>query len=368
MKKIYSILFLLFLSISSSYAATIKGGNIHVSSENNLTFHIRVQLYMDVTQALASKGNERIQICFGDSQTGFASVSGYERLPDNKTVKAIYETKYTYAESGIYQIGVTLRGREGVYQNLIDAESSDIFLWTVVNTAFTNSTPNLITPSFEGGVKQNFLVDFQQNNTDQDSISVRLQSLSKRTAGTCGVRDKNHNYFFPNDVTKNGTFKIDPFTKQLTWTAPEKEGEYLYAYVVDEWRDGIKISESYHEASVRVQTRTGTTVEIPAYEPAIESILLNPIEDIDKIKLHLSAYPVPTQDFLTVQIVATNTVSSSVQIQLINIQGKVVQEIKKANLTNQAFVGEFDMRSLSSGVYIIRASNGEFTTSQKVVR
>jgi hypothetical protein len=367
MKKIYSILFLLFLSISSSLATSIKGGNITVISTSNLTIHVRVQLYKDVQQALATKGNDQIQVCFGDARTGIASLTSYERLPDNKTVKAIYEMDYTYTESGIYQIGVALRGRESNYQNLIDADS-EVFLWTVINTAFLNTTPNLSSPSFEAGVKQNFLVDLQQNPSDQDSISVRLQSISKRTAGTCGVRDKNHNYFFPNDVTKSGTFKIDPLAKQLVWTAPEKEGEYLYAYVVDEWRDGIKISESYHESAVQVKTRPGNLVEIPAYEPAIETHQLSPIEDLEKIKLHLSAYPVPTQDFLTVQIVTTNTTNSTVQVQLINIQGKVVQEIKKATFSNQAFVGQFDMRSLSSGVYIVRASDGVTTTSQKVVR
>ena len=370
MKTLYKTLFLFFITTSICSATHLLGGDIRATNTSGLTYKIRVQLYFDAVgggQAADSQSN--VLVCFGDGNTAQADRISYTELTgDSKGVSVgIYELTHTYPSTGVFQISSSIANRTSGMLNY-SGLAAEIFLWTVINTSVSNNTPELPYPLFSTGAKQVLKIDLKPINSDSDSTSAHLQKLSSPSPGTCGVRLLDYNYVYPNDVSKTGTFSIDQADKKLIWNAPEALGKYVYAVIIDEWRNGIKISETYREGVIVVVDKPGPTVEIPPYVPATESgiITANPDKNYDALTLAIEAYPVPTQDYLTVKVSSKNP--TTLKIQLINLEGTVVKEIK-TSAKSLEWSEQLDLRQTVSGLYIIKAvdETGK-TATKKIVR
>ena len=367
MKTLYKILLLSLLFLPRAYSSHLMGGEIRAVHVSGQTYKISVHLYLNlVNGASAAEATQTVAVCFGDGGTTELPRISTTRLPDFPASVAIFEKTYTFSSSGTFQVAASISQRSG-YLNLPNAISESLFLWTVLDTSSPNNTPVLPYPLIAAGVKQVFSIDLKPSIADNDSISVRLQNVSKPSPGTCGVRSLQSTFFYPNDLTRNGTFKVDTKNKKLVWNAPEIVGNYVYSFVVDEWRDGIVISQSYHEGTIVVADRTGETVNIPQYEPAGALITSVPVTTVDspEISMRLEAYPVPTQDFLTFKVYTKKR--SAIKVQLINLQGKVVKEITSKE-QSILFQEELDLRLLSNGIYLLKASNDLESVTQKVIR
>jgi hypothetical protein len=137
--------------------------------------------------------------------------------------------------------------------------------------------------------------------------------------------------------------------------------------VVTEWRNGVKISESYREGVVTVIDRPGDTIEIPPYESSEHGgvVTSTPVVTSSEVSMAVQAYPVPTESFVTVK--AYSKQRSIIRLQLIDMNGRIVTEIasKAPEISVQE---EFDMRNLARGMYLIRASNAKDSVTQKVLR
>ncbi|WP_439558090.1 T9SS type A sorting domain-containing protein, partial [Dyadobacter sp.] len=144
-------------------------------------------------------------------------------------------------------------------------------------------------------------------------------------------------------------------------------GNYLFAMLVTEWRAGVIISESYREGSIAVVDKPGPPVEIPPYESAEFG---NPVTSIPKvsspeISMALEAFPVPTEDFVTVKAYSKN--KAVIRLQLVDMNGRILREI--SSKTPVISVQErFDLRNMAHGIYLIRADNATHSATQKVVR
>lgn len=370
MQTFYRALFFIFISASFASATHLLGGEIRATNLAGLTYRISAQIYFDALGGgPATDSQKTIEICFGDGSTAIANRSSLTALTGEfKGISVgVYEVTHTYPTTGLFQISSAIDNRSMGIINYND-DSTPMFLWTVINTQFSNSTPILSSPVTTAGAKQILKIDLKPTISDSDSISAHLQKLSAPSPGTCGVRMLDEKYIFPNDVVKKGTFSLDQIDKKLIWNSPEALGTYIYAVVIDEWRDGIKISETYREGIITVIEKDGPTVEIPAYQPATTTGVIagNPDGDYSELTLALSAYPVPTQDYLTVKV--ESKYATTLKIQLINLEGRVVQEINTTSPTVE-WKDQLDLRQLTSGLYIIKASdeNGKFVT-RKVVR
>jgi hypothetical protein len=371
MKTLCKIFLLLVFVVPSSFATHLLGGEIRAEriSNQSLKFKISVHLYLDLLNGTqAAEAATSVPVCFGQGDVIEAPRVSLTNIGNNIGI-GVYETTYTYPASGTFQIGALVSNRSALYLNSPNSELQSMFLWTVVNTTLPDfATPVLPYPVMQAGAKQVFTVDLKPaQNTD--STSVHLQSASKGSPGTCGVRSIDYDYFFPNDLTKSGIFKVDNVNKKLIWNAPEKAGKYLYAFVVDQWRDGIIISQSYHEATIFVTDRNGETVEIPPYEPVTTAdggglLTANPASS-PELSISLSAYPVPTESYLSFKV--NSQTRSAINVQIVNLQGQVVRELNSSQ-AEVLFQDQFDMRLLPKGIYLIRAKNDRDSVVQKVVR
>ena len=370
MQTLYKVLFLVLISASISSATHLLGGEIRATNLSGLTYRISAQIYFDaVGGSTAADAQKSIEICFGDGSTAIANRTSLTALSgESKGISVgVYEVTHTYPSSGLFQVSSALTNRSFGIINYND-DSAPMFLWTVVNTQFSNSTPVLPIPVTTAGAKQVLKIDLKPTISDSDSISAHLQKLSSPSPGTCGVRMLDEKYIFPNDVVKKGTFSLDQVDKKLIWNAPEALGKYIYAVVIDEWRDGIKISETYREGIITVIEKDGPTVESPAYVPATTSGIIagNPDGDYSELTLAIDAYPVPTQDYLTVKV--ESKYATTLKIQLLSLEGRIVREINTTYQTVE-WKDQLDLRQLTNGLYIIKATdeNGKFAT-KKVVR
>lgn len=364
MKNIYLIAFFSLLTTVSASATHLIGGDIRTAHTSGLTYNISVVLYFDSASPVT---DNQILVCTGDGSTITVDRSTYTTSPANPKIGiGTYTTSYTYASQGIYQVSTQVDNRTNGMLNFPIAEQQPLFLWSVLNTNFLNSTPVLPHGIFEAGIRQPFIVDLKAQDTESDSISFALQKLSKPSPGTCGVRSTNSNYMYPNEVNSAGTFKIDNQTKQLRWLAPTQTGNYLISFVMYEWRDGVRISESYREFVVQVVDKPGETIEIPPYENAdLGPVTSIPNPDNTKISIAINAYPVPTTDFLTVKVYSNSP--SVISLQILDVQGRV-RDTFKTSAVESSVQHEFDLRNYTNGIYLIKAANDKDTVTKKIVR
>jgi hypothetical protein len=366
MKSVYRIILLLLLVTPLCYATHIKGGEISASYVSAQTYTIKVRLYLDA-QTSSEVTQFKVEVCFGDGSTKEFIRTAVDVVPGSpKVIYSDYVGTHTYPSTGNYQVSVSIANRTSGLINLPNSDQSAFFLWTVINTDLANNTPVMPPPLFEAGVRQLFSIDLKPSVPDQDSITVKVARLSKASPGTCGVRMLDHTYLFPNEISSSGVFKVDASKKKLIWQAPEVVGNYAYAMVVSEWRDGIIISETYREGLISVIDRPGETVEVLPYESSEFGGLITSAPNVDspEVSMAVEAYPVPSEDFVTVK--AYSKTRAVIRLQLIDIKGRIIREItsKSPVILMQE---EFDVRNLNRGLYIIRADNSAHSVTQKIL-
>ena len=368
MNLLYRIFILILFVSPACFATHLAGGEIRASNVSGQTYKISVLLYFDVASgSSAADATNEVSVCMGDGNVvAIPKISATPLTGSTGIVLALFEKNYSFPSSGTFQISLSLTSRSTAL-NFPNGSESTFFLWTVLNTQLSNSTPVLPNMVFSAGAKQVFSMDLKPTIIDSDSITFRLQKLSKPSPGTCGVRSVDQSYIYPNDVSKTGTFKINQLEKKLVWTAPEILGSYIYALVVNEWRDGVKISETYREGRINVTDKPGDTVQIPPYQSAEEGDVITSIPNLEspEISIAVDAYPVPTEDYVTAR--AYSKRQSVIKLQLIDINGRVLREANSGSSAT-VFQQKFDLRKFAHGVYIIRATNDTESTSQKIVR
>lgn len=306
-----------------------------------------------------------INICFGDGVTASVKRTSYAQGEPGIAI-ATFETTHTYSSSGIFQISVQDDFRSGDVLNFPNSIYSKFFVWTVINTQIGNSTPEFEDLTLSASVGQVYETDLGPKTTDKDSISYKLVRLSKPSPGTCGVRMTAYDYTYPNDVSKTGTFKIDATRNKLVWTAPELAGTYLFAVVASEWHDGVVISETYREGLITASDRGGEHVVVPPYQSAEDTGVLTGVKPGDsEFAISVNAFPIPTQDYLNVNVLSNTR--AVISIEIIDINGRVVSS-QTSSSAEVEVKKVFDLSRFVPGLYIVKASNGNGVATKKIVR
>lgn len=370
MKSIYGTLLTIALFCNAAYATHLKGGEITAAHISGQTYQIKVRLYTDQQNAGggATDAMQHVTVCLGNGATRDFPRKNSNPVNGSSGILAVdFEDQYTFPSAGIFQISAAINNRSGGMLNLPNAEITQLFLWTVIDTQVANSTPVLPYLAFDAGVRQVFSIDLKPTVADRDSVSVKVHRLSKPSPGTCGVRMPERTYQFPNEISSTGTFKVDPASNKLIWKAPEVVGNYLFAMLVTEWRAGVVISESYREGSISVIDKPGETVEIPPYESSEFGGPITSVPDLasSEVTMAIEAFPVPTDDFINVK--AYSKKRAVIRLQLIDLNGRIIRE-KSTKAAVISVQEQFDMRNLSHGVYLIKADNAMDSVTQKVVR
>lgn len=370
MKKFF-LFAMLCAASTATYATHLLGGEIQAKNISGLTYEITGVLYLNnQTGKPATDAQTEITLCLGDGTQMKAMRMSSEDLPGLLVNRSTYRVRYTYPAPGNYTITTKLDKLTNGIVNLgpVPTEGLQMVIQTTLNTTVPNTTAAAPAPTFTTGLRQVFSLPLATTDPDGDSLAFRIVKVL--AAGLdCDPNFPSNNYIFPNEVTRQGTFRLDRPAAKLVWNAPAQIGLYAYAYVTEEWRKGVKIAESWRTNALFVTDQNSSTTPIPPFEPVqvnVEGVITAlPPQEFLPAAMNMVVYPVPSNDYITVEV-STRKPSTSV-IELVDLQGRVLQQ-KDFKTPAVQHAGEFSVGTLPKGMYLIRVRSGEGTLTRKFVR
>lgn len=375
MKKILTFSLLLFCA--PVFASHLKGGEIQISpvQGKSFTYEFTVTLYCDLVAGLRAWADQKdVLICMGDGKSKSAiRVNGNGQGEDigNGIAKGVYKMTYTYNSTAIsYRVSIAIPSRNSSI-NLPSSEQYPFYIETLFNPNLLNSTP-ILTNNLANTIakaKQKFMYNPKAIDADRDSLAYRLTVLKTGEDANCTQGGKTIESFQqPNELRKEGTFKVDSRTGDLIWNAPTEIGVYSCAFVVEEWRKGVKISETVREMQINVKDGDGTVTPIPPYEPAgnllPNGFLALGIEGENNDQ-NFAVFPNPTNTKFTAKI--TTDRPEKAIFQLFDMLGKVLEEHFQHNFSNE-HTQEFDLQNTTEGTFFVKVQSGNQTLTRKVVK
>ncbi|UFH56067.1 T9SS type A sorting domain-containing protein [Spirosoma sp. KNUC1025] len=355
--KTFTLLSLALLCARLAQATHLIGGYIQAkpTAGSTLTYEITVGLYMDqVSGTQAANQSNQLIICFGDGTTNVVTRQSQTFVLNKLVSVNEYRITHTYSAPSTYALTVSISNRT-IANNITNASGQLFTLNTTLVANVVNQTP---TPGFpEAGfhirANQKAVISLKATDAEGDSlVYVLTRALSNPTNESCTNRTVPA-YLFPNDVTHQGTFKLDSRTGELVWDTPVQLGNYSVALNILEYRNGILISQTTQELTLMVDDLPGSPTPIPPYEPAIEGTVVTGITNYVDADITLTTFPNPVDDWLQVVIQTSNPTTATVQ--LMDITGRKLHELRfaKASRKHEQVIS---MGSLTPGIYLLRAT------------
>ncbi|RAK02961.1 gliding motility-associated-like protein [Larkinella arboricola] len=262
---------------SDALATHVRAGEITTRriSSTALTYEITLTVYYDVTRGAgggyqAALSQRDVNFCFGVGQEmrRVPRVDAETRNINPNTTINIYRTTYTYPGPGTYEISCTIVNRNEGTRNIPNSIETNFKLRTtiVVNSGLgLNSTPVLLNPPLDSArVGQKWCHNPAAFDADGDSLAYRLYVPSGKQYeaddASCSPLPV-AGYTNPATIGRNptteagtgpATLTVNPITGDVCWDAPAEQGQYNIAFIVEEWRDGVKIGEIVRDVQIIV--------------------------------------------------------------------------------------------------------------------
>ncbi len=269
-------LFALFLTALTwptiSQATHLRAGEITTRrlSATSLTYEITFTAYYDeIGGRTASDQQDDVVFCFGDDTS--VEVQRLSRTFINNRTSSInvYRVIHTYPGPGPFTIGVTVPNRNNNTKNLPPANLSFNIRFYVsttilINAALqVNSTPVMLNPPLDSGrVGQRYCHNPAAFDIDGDSLAFRLSVPKEGLAEVCPRNRDIPAYQDPTRFSRTSetggapTFSINPRTGELCWDSPGEEGQFNFAFIVEEWRNGVLIGEITRDMQIVIVDQT----------------------------------------------------------------------------------------------------------------
>ncbi len=274
MKSYISFIVVLFLLITGSknaLATHVRAGEITCRRVNStsLTYEITITTYHDeIGGQMASAGQKDVDLCikpFGlSSGTTLKAPRIESKLINRATSRNIFRINYTLPSPGRFAITCAIKNRNDNIINIKGSVDVPFYLETIleINAALgLNRTPVLLNPPLDSArVGQKFCHNPAAFDADGDSLAFRLSIPKRGEPATCF--SQNVAYSDPalgvDATAKNelknapATLTINARTGDLCWDAPAVQGQYNIAFIIEEWRDGVKIGEIVRDMQIIV--------------------------------------------------------------------------------------------------------------------
>ncbi|QJD80914.1 T9SS type B sorting domain-containing protein [Spirosoma rhododendri] len=310
---VLTVLFIGFILLPNESRAThVRAGEITTRrlSATSLTYEITLTAYFDEQRGReAAATTTEVDFCFGDNSTEKVSRLAPIRFLNGRTSSInIYRTTHTFPGPGTYTISTFIVNRNNLTINLPPPDQSLNISFSVSTTILIapnlglNSTPVLLNPPLDSArVGQRFCHNPAAYDVDGDSLAYRL-SRPRESLGGCRSR------FIPvyQDPTVYSTtsesggtpsFTIDARTGQLCWDAPNRAGQFNFAFIVEEWRNGVLIGEVTRDMQIVVVDQPNKRPLIAGASLCVEAgtLIQQPITatDPDGQRVNITAFGGP---------------------------------------------------------------------------
>jgi gliding motility-associated-like protein len=263
MKKVILILLLIIFCIYPSFATHQRAGEITYRYISGLTYEATIITY---SFAPSTADRNELEIAWGDGKTSLLTrINGpagtnpagtpCDHLGEmvGKDIKRNeYVGLHTFPAAATYIISLEDPNRNDGILNI----PNDIPFYietqlTVSPFLGQNSSPQLLLPPIDQGcVDHPFLHNPGAYDPDGDSLSYKMTKC--RGAGGLFIPG----YILPNLVDPSGTgsFSINNATGDLLWDSPTLQGEYNIAFLIEEWRNGIRIGYITRDMQINIVT------------------------------------------------------------------------------------------------------------------
>ena len=326
--KRFLVIFLLLFGVAGRLMATNqRAGEITFKYISPLTYEVTIVTY---SYAPSPADRFELELKWGD---GTSTVLARNNGPLNQfglhlgeivgtdIKRNLYTGTHTYAGAATYKLSLDDPNRNYGIVNIPNSVEIPFYTETqlVINPFVgINSSPQLLLPPIDKGcVGQPFIHNPGAYDPDGDSLSFVLTTCR----GANG--EKIPGFQLPNQVGANagGSFSINPTTGEIRWDKPEMQGEYNIAFLIEEWRNGIKIGYITRDMQI-------TIVTCDDHAPVIEPLKDTCVEAGKTLQIKLSAGDI---DFDKIRLTAT---------------GEPFQVANKAS-----FVAEMDSSGHNTGVF-----------------
>lgn len=231
MKKGFFLFFSMILFVFQANATHQRAAEITYRYISGLTYEITLITY---TYTPSPADRPQIEINWGDGTTSTVNRLQKIDMPDDIS-KNIYVAQHTFPSASTFHISMLDPNRNAGVINIPNSVNIPMYVETelVINPFLGNdNSPVLLNPPLDKGcVGKPFMHNAGAYDTDGDSLSYRLAICR----GYDGMNIPGYSY------PAGNIFRIDSVTGDLLWDSPLMEGEYNVAFLIEEWRDGVKI-------------------------------------------------------------------------------------------------------------------------------
>lgn len=250
------VFFLLFCFVSlSGWATHQRAAEITYEWISGNTYEFTLTCYT-FSPSLAGVQRDSLLLQWGDGTQSMVPRVIYQDLGDDYTLN-VYKKRHTFSSAGSYVISMEDPNRNYGVINVPNSVAVPMYVETelVINPylGYNNSAQLPNPPVDKGCVGKLFVHNPSAYDPDGDSLSFRLVNCK----GLVG--EDIPGYTFPQS---SNTFMMDAVTGELYWDSPILQGEYNVAFIVEEWRQGIKIGSVIRDMQILVAACDNNLPEI----------------------------------------------------------------------------------------------------------
>jgi len=199
---------------------------------------------------------DSLYVDWGDGTESLIPRTSWQNI-GNDCVVNYYKYVHNYSSSGTYKISMEDANRNYGVVNVPNSVMVPMYIETelVINPflGYNNSPQLLNAPVDKGCVGKLYLHNPAAYDPDGDSLSYRLLPCR----GTDGMEIPGYNY-----PQASQSFEIDALTGELRWLNPVVQGEYNVAFIIEEWRHGVKIGSVTRDMQILISACDNDLPEI----------------------------------------------------------------------------------------------------------
>ncbi|HSI90629.1 MAG TPA: hypothetical protein VK927_05895, partial [Adhaeribacter sp.] len=266
---------MLVLLAPAVQATHIRAGQITATSDstanpNPLRYFFKLTLYTDSSPGKADQPDATLY--FGDGTSQKVNRSAFVALGNNIWYNTYYFDHIYPSPSPNYTVTFNGENRNDDILNMNNSNQQTFFIQTRITIdpfLGINRSPVLLrSPVDVGTIGQIFTHNPDAYDADGDSLSFILKVPQTSIPGQLppvgqpvpGYRNPDNPFFggtaVPNPPGGPVTFTLDQQTGQITWNAPNMQGEYNIAFVVEEWRGRRKLGEVTRDMQILIRATT----------------------------------------------------------------------------------------------------------------
>ena len=254
-RKLLLILGFLFCLAFSAKATHQRAAEISYTWLGGNAYEFTLTCYT-YTPSPAGLQRDSLLVQWGDGSEEFIPRVVLQNLGEDYTLN-VYKQIHNFSTSGTYTISMEDANRNFGVVNVPNSVMVPMHIETelVINPflGYNNSVQLLNAPVDKGCVGKLYLHNPSAYDPDGDSLSYKLVTCK----GQDGIEIAG--YTFPQ---ASQSFDIDPLTGELRWENPVMQGEYNVAFMVEEWRHGVKIGSVVRDMQILISNCSNNLPEI----------------------------------------------------------------------------------------------------------